>query len=61
MIIPIKQHLKLDCITSNGNVHVLMPLELVKVVTDPKAYEIDHIIPRSVSQDNSLNNKVLVS
>ena len=37
-----------------------MPLELVKVVTDPKAYEIDHIIPRSISQDNSLNNKVLV-
>ncbi len=35
-------------------------LNFVKLITDPKAYEIDHIIPRSISQDNSYSNKVLV-
>lgn len=35
-------------------------INLEKLITDPHSYEIDHIIPRSISQDNSQNNKVLV-
>lgn len=35
-------------------------IDLHKLIKDPLAYEIDHILPRSVTQDNSLNNKVLV-
>ncbi|MFA5720061.1 MAG: type II CRISPR RNA-guided endonuclease Cas9 [Acholeplasmataceae bacterium] len=35
-------------------------IDLHKLITDPFAYDIDHILPRSITQDNSLNNKVLV-
>ncbi len=35
-------------------------IDLHRLITDPKAYEVDHIIPRSISQDNSYNNKVLI-
>jgi len=35
-------------------------LELNRILTDPNAYEIDHIIPISVSFDDSYQNKVLV-
>ncbi len=36
------------------------PIDLNKLINDPNAYEIDHIIPLSISLDDSLNNKVLV-
>lgn len=38
----------------------MVDLDLERVLTDPAYAEIDHIIPRSVSFDDSMNNKVLV-
>lgn len=36
-------------------------LDLSLIIRNPKAYEIDHIIPLSISLDDSLTNKVLVT
>lgn len=36
-------------------------LDLSLIISDPNAYEIDHIIPLSISLDDSLANKVLVT
>lgn len=36
-------------------------LDLSLIIRDPNAYEIDHIIPLSISLDDSLANKVLVT
>ncbi|MCD7809467.1 MAG: type II CRISPR RNA-guided endonuclease Cas9 [Erysipelotrichaceae bacterium] len=41
--------------------YTLQPLDLRKIIFNPEAYEIDHIIPISVSLDDSLSNKVLVT
>ncbi|GEL07760.1 type II CRISPR RNA-guided endonuclease Cas9 [Salisediminibacterium halotolerans] len=38
----------------------LKPIELEDLINNPSRYEIDHIIPRSVSFDDSQANKVLV-
>src|SRR5699024_9039178 len=38
----------------------LEAIHLEDLLRNPLYYEVDHIIPRSVSFDNSLNNKVLV-
>ncbi|RPF56528.1 type II CRISPR RNA-guided endonuclease Cas9 [Abyssicoccus albus] len=35
-------------------------IKIDDLIQNPNAYEVDHIIPRSVSFDDSLNNKVLV-
>ena len=35
-------------------------IDLELLLKDPKAYEIDHIIPISISLDDSMQNKVLV-
>lgn len=37
------------------------PINIDLLITDSTAYEVDHIIPVSVSLDDSINNKVLVS
>lgn len=37
------------------------PLALHSIINDPNAYDIDHIIPLSVSLDDSMANKVLVT
>lgn len=37
------------------------PIDLNLLITDPRAYEIDHIIPISISLDDSINNKALVT
>lgn len=37
------------------------PIDLGLLIRDPRRYEVDHIIPVSVSYDDSLNNKVLVT
>lgn len=37
------------------------PIDLDLLVTDPTAYEVDHIIPISISLDDSINNKALVT
>jgi len=36
-------------------------IDIGRLLRDPKAYEIDHIIPYSISFDDSFNNKVLVT
>lgn len=36
-------------------------IDLDRLLNDPTAYEIEHIIPYSISFDNSLNNKALAS
>lgn len=38
-----------------------LPIDLNKLLNDPTAYQIEHIIPYAVSFDNSLNNKALAS
>lgn len=44
----------------NGkSAYTLEPLDLNRVIKDPKYTEIDHIIPISISLDDSQNNKVL--
>lgn len=37
------------------------PIDIDQLICDPNAYEIDHIIPISISLDDSYNNKVLVT
>lgn len=44
----------------NGkSAYTLQPLDLNRVIKDPSYTEIDHIIPISISLDDSQNNKVL--
>ncbi|SDK46822.1 type II CRISPR RNA-guided endonuclease Cas9 [Sediminibacillus albus] len=38
----------------------IKPIFIEDLISNPQNYEIDHIIPKSVSFDDSLNNKVLV-
>lgn len=38
-----------------------LPIDLNTLLSDPTAYQIEHIIPYAISFDNSLNNKCLVS
>ncbi|WP_053216997.1 type II CRISPR RNA-guided endonuclease Cas9 [Virgibacillus senegalensis] len=38
----------------------MQPIEIEDLISNPQNYEIDHIIPRSVSFDDSQSNKVLV-
>lgn len=37
------------------------PIDIHKLINDHQSYEIDHIIPYSISLDDSYNNKVLVT
>lgn len=41
--------------------YTLQPLDLRLVINDPSYTEIDHIIPISISLDDSINNKVLIT
>ena len=41
--------------------YTLQPIDLRTLIEDQTAYEVDHIIPLSVSLDDSYNNKVLVT
>lgn len=41
--------------------YTLSPLDLKRVIEDPRYTEIDHIIPVSISLDDSINNKVLIT
>lgn len=38
----------------------LKPIKIEELLNNPNHYEIDHVIPRSVSFDDSMSNKVLV-
>ena len=52
----IRFYLQQDC----KCVYCGKPIEIYSMMNDPYAYEIDHIIPISVSLDDSMNNKVVV-
>lgn len=41
--------------------YMLKPIDFDLLLSDPTAYEVDHIIPISISLDDSINNKVLVT
>lgn len=53
----IRLYLQQDCKTA----YTQQDIDLHTLIFDDKAYEIDHIIPISVSLDDSLSNKVLAS
>ena len=41
--------------------YALKPIDLDLLISDPTAFEVDHIIPISISYDDSFSNKVLVT
>lgn len=41
--------------------YMMKPIDFNLLISDSTAYEVDHIIPISVSLDDSINNKVLVT
>ncbi len=41
-------------------VYTNQPIDIKRLIEDPESYEIDHIIPYSISLDDSFSNKVLV-
>lgn len=53
----ISLYLEQDCKTA----YTFQPIDLRLLINDPTAYEIDHIIPISISLDDSQSNKVLIS
>ena len=53
----VRLYLQQDCKTA----YTQQDIDLHTLIFDDKAYEIDHIIPISVSLDDSLTNKVLAS
>lgn len=54
-----KMKVKLWLEQDGKSAYTLKPLKLEKVINDPEYTEIDHIIPISISCDDSYNNKVL--
>jgi len=53
----LRLYLEQDCKTG----YLQEPIDLPLLIKDPTAYEIDHIIPISISLDDSYNNKTLVT
>lgn len=53
----VRLYLQQDCKTA----YTQQDIDLHTLIFDDKAYEIDHIIPISVSLDDSLSNKILAS
>lgn len=46
----------------NGKtIYAGLPIDLDRLLNDPTAYQIEHILPYAISFDNSLNNKALAS
>lgn len=56
-----KMKLRLYVEQHGKSAYTLQPLDLRRVIQDPAYTEIDHIIPISISLDDSINNKVLVT
>lgn len=56
-----KMKIKLYLDQDGKSAYTLVPLDLNLLISDPHAYEIDHIIPISISLDDSFNNKVLIT
>lgn len=53
----VRLYLEQDC----KSAYTLQNIDLKRLIEDDKAYEIDHIIPISISLDDSLSNKVLAT
>lgn len=56
-----KQKIRLYLDQDSKTAYTLDPIDLNFLLSHPDAYEIDHIIPLSVSLDDSYDNKVLVT
>ncbi|MGX0848139.1 type II CRISPR RNA-guided endonuclease Cas9 [Staphylococcus auricularis] len=54
------EKIKLHDMQEGKCLYSLEAIPIEDLLSNPTHYEVDHIIPRSVSFDNSLNNKVLV-
>lgn len=54
------EKLKLWTMQDGRCLYSLEEIPIEDLLKNPKNYETDHIVPRSISFDNSLNNKVLV-
>ncbi len=57
----IKLKIRLYIEQDGKSVYTLKPIDLNTLIYDESAYEVDHIIPISVSLDDSINNKVLAT
>ena len=55
------QKLRLYAEQNCKTAYALMPIDLDLLISDPTAFEVDHIIPISISYDDSFSNKVLVT
>lgn len=55
------QKLRLYAEQNCKTAYALLPIDLELLISDPTAFEVDHIIPISISYDDSFSNKVLVA
>lgn len=55
-----KTKIRLYEMQEGKSAYTLQPLDLHRIIKDPTYTEIDHVIPISISLDDSLNNKVLI-
>lgn len=53
----VRLYLQQEC----KSAYTQQPISLNELINDPSSYEIDHIIPISVSLDDSINNKILAT
>lgn len=56
-----KTKIRLYLEQDSKSAYTLQPISLRQLIEDENAYEIDHIIPISISLDDSLSNKVLAT
>ena len=56
-----KTKLRLYMEQDGKSAYTLQPLDIRRIISDPTYTEIDHVIPVSISLDDSLNNKVLIT
>lgn len=56
-----KTKIRLYMMQDGKSAYTLQPIDLNDLITNPNGYEIDHIIPISISLDDSLNNKALAT
>lgn len=56
-----KMKIRLYLEQDSKSAYTLQDIDLRRLIEDDKAYEIDHIIPISISLDDSLSNKVLAT
>ena len=56
-----KTKLRLYMEQDGKSAYTLQPLDIRRIISDPTYTEIDHVIPVSISLDDSLNNKVFIT